>query len=251
MPALCVSTATVALPVSVIAEADGLSGSQRRLVGGLLGSHVAAGHEAVNLGQDPLEGGVDAGGIEGGRFDEGKVVLLGEGHGLVGLDGAEVSQIGLVAHEHNHNVGLGVVAELLEPALDVLERGVLGDVVNEEGTDGAAVVGRGDGTVALLSGGVPDLGLDRLALGLDGLGGELDADRRLGFEVELVAGEAREEVGLTDTGVANEDDLEKVVVFFVHAGGHFLYYIVRILWSGYGVCRGFGMGGRVRHVAER
>ena len=59
MPALCVSTATVALPVPVIAEADGLSGSQRRLVGGLLGSHVAAGHEAVNLGQDPLEGGVD------------------------------------------------------------------------------------------------------------------------------------------------------------------------------------------------
>lgn len=175
-----------------------------------------------------MEGGVDAGGIEGGRFDEGKVVLLGEGHGLVGLDGAEVSQIGLVAHEHDDDVGLGVVAELLEPALDVLERGVLGDVVNEEGADGAAVVGRGDGAVALLPGGVPDLGLDGLALGLDGLGGELDADGRFGLEVELVAGEPREEVGLTDTGVADEDDLEQVIVFFVYAGGHLVLILSSI-----------------------
>jgi len=237
VPALCVSAATVSTLVAVIAQADGLTGSQRRLVGSLLGGHVPAGHEAVNLGQDPLEGGVDAGGIEGGRFDEGKIVLLGEGHGLVGLDGAEVSQIGLVAHKHNDDVGLGVVAELLEPALDVLERGVLGDVVNEEGTDGAAVVGRGDGAVALLAGGVPDLGLDGLALGLDGLGGELDADGRLGLEVELVAGEPREEVGLTDTGVANEDDLKQVIVFFVYAGGHLelLFTILVLIVVGFGV----------------
>ena len=167
-----------------------------------------------------LEGGVDAGGVEGGRLDEGQVVLLGEGHGLVGLDGAEVPQVGLVADEHDDDVGLGVVAELLEPALDVLEGGVLGDVVDEEGADGAAVVGRGDGAVALLAGGVPDLGLDGLALGLDGLGGELDADGRLGLEVELVAGEAGEEVGLADAGVADEDDLEQIVVLFIYSGRH-------------------------------
>lgn len=52
---------------------------------------------------------------------------------------------------------------------------------------------------------VPDLGLDGLAVGLDAAGGELDADRGLGLEVELVAGEAREQVTLADTTVSDQD----------------------------------------------
>jgi hypothetical protein len=45
-----------------------------------------------------------------------------------------------------------VIAQLLEPAGDVVVRRVLGDVVHEQGTDGAAVVCRGDCAVALLAG---------------------------------------------------------------------------------------------------
>ena len=55
--------------------------------------------------------------------------------------------------------------------------------------------------------GVPNLGLDDLAVDLEGAGGELDADGRLGLEAELVAREAGEQVGLADAGVVNEDDL--------------------------------------------
>ena len=61
-------------------------------------------------------------------------------------------QIALVPHEHNDNVGVGVVAELLQPALNILVCRVLGNVVYEKSADGAAVVCRGDGAVTFLSG---------------------------------------------------------------------------------------------------
>ena len=47
---------------------------------------------------------------------------------------------------------------------------------------------------------------------LDAARGELDTDGRLGLEAELVAGEARQQVALSDAAVADEDHLEEVVV---------------------------------------
>jgi len=55
---------------------------------------------------------------------------------------------------------------------------------------------------------------------LEGAGGELDADGGLGLEAELVAGEPGEDVGLADAGVADEHDLEEVVVLVVHPVRH-------------------------------
>nr|ACN34673.1 unknown [Zea mays] len=55
---------------------------------------------------------------------------------------------------------------------------------------------------------------------LQGAGGELDADGGLGLEAELVAGESGEDVGLADAGVADEHDLEEVVVLVVHTVRH-------------------------------
>ena len=71
---------------------------------------------------------------------------------------------------------------------------------------------RADQSVPLLAGGVPNLGLDDLAVDLEAAGGELDTDGGLGLEAELVLGEAGEEVGLADAGVADEHHLEEVVV---------------------------------------
>jgi hypothetical protein len=51
-----------------------------------------------------------------------------------------VPQIALVTNEHNDDVRVGVVPQLLEPAEDVDVGRVLGDVVDEEGTDRTAVV---------------------------------------------------------------------------------------------------------------
>lgn len=63
----------------------------------------------------------------------------------------------------------------------------------------------------LLAGGVPDLRLDGALVDGEGARLELDPDGGLGVEVELVAGEAREQLRLADRGVADEHHLEDVV----------------------------------------
>lgn len=92
-----------------------------------------------------------------------------------------------------------MVAQLLQPPCDVLVGLVLADVVDKQRSHGAAVVGRCDGAVPLLAGCVPNLRLDGLGIHLNRAGSELDADGRLGVEVELVAGESAQQVGFTDT----------------------------------------------------
>lgn len=93
---------------------------------------------------------------------------------------SQVPLIGLVAHKHDDDVAVRMVPQLLQPPRDVLEREALADVVDEERTDGAPVVGRSDGAVPLLTRSIPNLSLDRLVVDLDGPCGELDADGRLG-----------------------------------------------------------------------
>lgn len=61
-------------------------------------------------------------------------------------------QIALIPDQHDDNVAIRVITEFLEPSGHVDVRGVLGDVVHEERTDGSAVVGGGDGSVAFLTG---------------------------------------------------------------------------------------------------
>lgn len=93
--------------------------------------------------------------------------------------------------------------QLTQPALQLLERVHVADVVHKQSTDCAAVVGRSDGPIALLAGRVPDLSLEDPPINLDRLcGRELDPDGGLGLEAELVLGEATEDVGLAHAALA-------------------------------------------------
>ncbi len=49
-------------------------------------------------------------------------------------------QVTLVADEHDDNVGIGMVAQLLQPSCDVDICSVFGDVVDEKGTNSASVI---------------------------------------------------------------------------------------------------------------
>lgn len=71
-------------------------------------------------------------------------------------------QIALVSDQHDDDVGVGMVAQLLEPPGDILVGLVLADVVNEEGTDSATVVSGCDGAVTFLTSSIPNLSLDGL-----------------------------------------------------------------------------------------
>ena len=62
---------------------------------------------------------------------------------LIRGHGPQVLEIALVADEHDDDVRVRVVAQLLQPALRVLVRAALRDVVHEERADRAAVVPKG------------------------------------------------------------------------------------------------------------
>jgi len=124
--------------------------------------------------------------------------------GLLCGYGSQVPQITLVAHQHDDDVVVGMIPQLLQPPRHVLVRLVLADVIDEQGANSATVVGRGDGAIPFLTRSVPNLCLDGLGVDLDRPRGELDADCGLGIEVELVARESAEQVGLSDAGVTDQ-----------------------------------------------
>ncbi len=115
------------------------------------------------------------------------------------------------------NYSFANLVYLVEPPLDVCEGVPRGHVIDDDDPVGAAVVGGGDGPEALLPGRVPDLQLDALAADVHRADLEVDADRRDVVAGEGVVGEADEEGALAHAGVADDEQLEEVVV--VLAGG--------------------------------
>ena len=65
---------------------------------------------------------------------------------------------------------------LLVAGEHTVEGPLVRDIVDEQDAHGTTVVGRRDGTEALLAGRVPDLQLDALAVELNGPNLEVDAD---------------------------------------------------------------------------
>jgi hypothetical protein len=51
-----------------------------------------------------------------------------------------VLQIALVSNQHDDNVLVGVVSQFLEPPSNILISRVLGNVVNQKGTNSSSVV---------------------------------------------------------------------------------------------------------------
>lgn len=101
--------------------------------------------------------------------------------------------------------------ELVEPATDVLEGGAASDVVDDESSDGAAVIGGCDGAEAFLAGGIPNLSFDFLAVDDHALSLKLDADRGLWVRIELVPSVAGKEVGFADGGISDDHYLEEIL----------------------------------------
>ena len=125
---------------------------------------------------------------------------------ILGRHGPEMPQIALVPHQHNHNVRIRMIPHLLQPARHILICLQLADIKHQQRADRTTVVRRRDGSVPLLPGRIPDLGFDRLRVDLDRACGELDTNGGLAVQVEFVAREPAEQVGLADAGVADEDD---------------------------------------------
>ena len=77
-----------------------------------------------------------------------------------------------------------------DPVFDVVERFLVGDIVDKHDAHGAAVVSGGDCAESLLAGSVPNLQLDLFAIHLDGPDLKVDPYRRYERRVKGVFGES-------------------------------------------------------------
>jgi hypothetical protein len=114
--------------------------------------------------------------IQRRRLNEAQAVLARKLLRLLRGHCSQMPQIALVAHQHNHNIRVGMIPQLLQPPRHILVRLVFADIVHEQRTHSTTVVSGGDGAVAFLPRRIPDLGLDGLVVDLDAAGCELDAD---------------------------------------------------------------------------
>lgn len=195
-------------------------------LGAVASGDVLSRHAGLDVAGHAEEGLLNVGGVLGGGLNEGDIVGVSEALGHLSVDNLLGHEIALVSDEELVDVVRGVLLNLREPLLHVVEALHIGDIIDDSNAVGAAVVGGGDGAEALLASGIPDLHLNGLALDVEGANFEVDAN---GGDVRLsvrVINEAKQKAGLTDAGIANQKDLEEVIVF----GGH-LYLAKKSVWS--------------------
>ena len=89
-----------------------------------------------------------------------------------------------------------------------VERALVCGVVDEQDAHGSTVVGGGDGAETLLTGRIPDLELDPLAIEFDRTDFEVDADRGDEGRGEGILAEAQKTARLADTRVADQQQLD-------------------------------------------
>lgn len=163
----CPSVGAASSPAEVAGEVpdiDGRSLGDADAGGRLLGGERLLADDVVDIDEDRLERLLDVERLERRGLQEGQRFLLGQDLGGLGGYRPEVVEVQLVPRQHDDDVRVGVVPQLAQPSLDVVEGLALGYVVDEEGSDRASVVGARDGSVPLLPGSVPYLRLHRLSL---------------------------------------------------------------------------------------
>lgn len=75
----------------------------------------------IDFGYELLEGELNVAVVLGGGLNERKAVLLAEGLRLLGSNFAQVAQIAFVTNQHDNYVGIGVLAQLCQPALNIVK----------------------------------------------------------------------------------------------------------------------------------
>jgi len=90
------------------------------------------GKRPVRTCQNVLEGCFDVRCVQCGRFNERQAVFSGEVLRFFSRNCPQVLQIALISNQHDHNVGIGMITQFLQPPLDVDVCCMLGDIVYEQ-----------------------------------------------------------------------------------------------------------------------
>lgn len=88
---------------------------------------------------------------------ENEAILFGETFSLFSADLSPAVEIGLVADEHDHNVGITVLPDLFKPAGQMVEGLLACDIIDKEGTSCSSIVASCYTFERLLTSRIPNL----------------------------------------------------------------------------------------------
>jgi hypothetical protein len=125
-------------------------------------------HPGLDLAGHGEKGLFDIGGSLCRCLEEFNAKAVGKLLALFGGDDTLGRQIRLVAHQELVDVFAGVPVNFVQPLLYVVEGFVISDIIDDNNAVGTAVVRRCNGTETLLSGRVPNLKFDCLAIEFNG-----------------------------------------------------------------------------------
>eukprot|EP00215_Chloropicon_roscoffensis_P008709 CAMPEP_0196639540 /NCGR_PEP_ID=MMETSP1085-20130531/2100_1 /TAXON_ID=41879 ORGANISM="Pycnococcus sp, Strain CCMP1998" /NCGR_SAMPLE_ID=MMETSP1085 /ASSEMBLY_ACC=CAM_ASM_000807 /LENGTH=223 /DNA_ID=CAMNT_0041968585 /DNA_START=143 /DNA_END=815 /DNA_ORIENTATION=+ len=146
----------------------------------------------------------------GGGLHEDQPVLFGEGLPLLRGHRPPVSQVRLVADEHDGHIRVRVLPGVVKPGRQGVEGLPPGDVVHQKRPRGAPVVTSRDAPEALLPRRVPDLQLYLLSVDGHHAGTELHTNSQVVHRLKPLVGELQEQARFAHARVADNDVLEEV-----------------------------------------
>lgn len=166
---------------------------------------------------------LDVGALHGRHLIEGEFLRLGVLLALLGLNEPVSLLVELVAQHHEGEARLArwstVVHEAFAPAVQILERDGVRDIVNQTAAVGAAVKGVPKRLELLLASCVPNLQRHHVVVNDELLLAEVGANRWLGVLVYFTIQVLLQEGSLTDARVAEDHNLKEV--FLSGGGRHF------------------------------
>jgi hypothetical protein len=151
-----------------LALLDCLSSKGKTALISTLSSSWLSLHSSLDLTGHGQESLLNIGGSLGGSFKELNSQRVGKFLALFGRDNALARQIGLVTNQQFVDVFCCVSIDFMKPLLDIVERFLVGNVINNNNSVGTTVIRRCNRTESLLSGGIPNLKLDGLSIQFNG-----------------------------------------------------------------------------------
>jgi len=154
----------------------------------------------------------DTSGVLGGGLDVRNVHALGELGSDALVDDTALNEICLVADEKLVDILASIAVDLTEPLLNVVEGLHISAVEHKDDTLCTTVVAASDGTETLLTGCIPNLELDHLAVAVKSLDFEVDTD---GGDMRIspgIIGKTKKKATLSDTRITDQKDLEEIIM---------------------------------------
>ena len=80
----------------------------------------------------------------GTGFQEDQAILLGESLSLLSADLSSVVEISFVSNKHDHDVGVSILSNFIQPASQVIKGFLASDIIDQQSPSSPTVITPGD-----------------------------------------------------------------------------------------------------------